>query len=233
MISPKDNTHLFLLLQMSDSAFPVGGFAYSYGLESAIKHNLISSSEGLREYLLTFSEQLIAFDFPFVAAAHQQSVTSINAADLKILLQAYKSMLLNPPLAKAGCVMGRNWLKICKQITNSYLLDATEEVFQKEQLTFEFPIVFGLSMQATNFTLAQTLFLYFYMSIRDQISALIRLGSAGPSMAHTELQQVLHEFTDRIECYIPIHYSNAYKSAYLLEVAQLSHDRVYSKLFQN
>jgi urease accessory protein len=141
--------------------------------------------------------------------------------------------LLNPPLSKAGCVMGRNWLKICKQITNSYLLDETEEIFNKEAFTFEFPIVFGLSMQATNFTLAQTLFLYFYMSIRDQISALIRLGAAGPSMAHTELQQVLHEFTERIESYTPVHYSDAYKSAYLLEVAQLSHDRVYSKLFQN
>ncbi|ABG58534.1 urease accessory protein UreF [Cytophaga hutchinsonii] len=233
MISSKDNTHLFLLLQMADSAFPVGGFAYSYGLESAVKHNLISDGKGLREYLLTFSEQLIAFDFPFIAAAHQQSITSINIADLKSLLQVYKSMLLNPPLSKAGCVMGRNWLKICKQITNSYLMDETEEVFRKENLTFEFPIVFGLSMQASNFTLSQTLFLYFYMSIRDQISALIRLGSAGPSMAHTELQQVLHLFTIRIESYIPVHYSTAYKSAYLLELAQLSHDRVYSKLFQN
>ncbi len=233
MLASKQNTHLFLLLQMADSAFPVGGFAYSYGLESAVKHNLISDGEGLREYLLTFSEQLIAFDFPFIASAHQQSITSIQTDDLKQLLQAYKSMLLNPPLSKAGCVMGRNWLKICKQITNSYLLDETEEVFRKEEFTFEFPIVFGLSLKATNFTLSQTLFLYFYMSIRDQISALIRLGSAGPSMAHTELQQVLHVFTDRIECYIPVHYSNAYKSAYLLEVAQLSHDRVYSKLFQN
>jgi len=233
MIASKDNAHLFLLLQMADSAFPVGGFAYSYGLESAIKHNLISNSEGLREYLLTFSEQLIAFDFPFVAAAHNQSITSLNTEDIKLLVLTYKAMLLNPPLSKAGCVMGRNWLKICKQITNSYLLDETEEVFQKGELTFEFPIVFGLSMQATNFTLSQTLFLYFYMSIRDQISALIRLGAAGPSMAHTELQQVLNGFTDKINSYIPVHYSTAHKSAYLLEVAQLSHDRVYSKLFQN
>ncbi len=233
MISSKDNTHLFLLLQMADSAFPVGGFAYSYGLESAIKHNLISDGEGLRDYLMTFSEQLIAFDFPFVAAAHQQSVISIQVDELKQLIRVYRSMLLNPPLSKAGCVMGKNWMKICKQITNSYLLDETEEIFTKEQLTFEFPVVFGLSMQATNFTLSQTLFLYFYMSMRDQISALIRLGAAGPSMAHTELQQILHLFAERVETYEPVHYSNAYKSAYLLELAQLSHDRVYSKLFQN
>ena len=233
MISPKDNTHVFLLLQMADSAFPVGGFAYSYGLESAVKHNLISNGEGLREYLRSFSEQLLTFDFPFIAAAHNQTNGSLDPDEIQEIIQTYKAMLLNPPLSKAGCVMGRNWLKICKQITSSYLLEETEELFQQRQLTFEFPVVFGLSMQATNFTLSQTLFLYFYMSIRDQISALIRLGSAGPSMAHTELQQVLHEFTDTIENYIPEHYSTAYKSAYLLEVAQLSHDRVYSKLFQN
>jgi len=233
MVVSKENTHLFLLLQMADSAFPVGGFAYSYGLESAIKHNLISNGEGLREYLRSFSEQLLTFDFPFVTAAHNQTIASLDSEEIQNLILTYKAMLLNPPLSKAGCVIGRNWLKICKQITNSFLLDETEDMFQKHQLTFEFPIVFGLSMQATNFTLSQTLFLYFYMSIRDQISALIRLGAAGPSMAHTELQQVLQEFTHRIESYVPVHYSNSYKSAYLLEVAQLSHDRVYSKLFQN
>lgn len=233
MISHKDNTHLFLLLQMADSAFPVGGFAYSYGLESAIKHNFISSGEDLREYLMLFSEQIISFDFPFVASAYNQSIHSTDILGLQEILQSYKAMLLNPPLSKAGCVIGRNWIKICKQITNNSLLDYTDEIFKKENFSFEFPIVFGLCMNATNFTLQQTLHLYFYMSMRDQISALIRLGSAGPSMAHTELQQILHSYNDVIEFYTPVHYSHAYKSAYLLEIVQLSHERVYSKLFQN
>jgi len=75
--------------------------------------------------------------------------------------------------------------------------------------------------------------LYFYMALRDQASALIRLGAAGPSYAHKVLTSVLMYFECIIQQYIPVPYSMAYKSAYLLEVAQLSHERVYSKLFQN
>lgn len=229
----KTDQDLFFLMQMADSAFPVGGFAYSYGLESAVKHGLISDQENLREYLITFSEQLISFDFPFVCSAFEQSISEDDLTELTCILNSYQAMLLNPPVRKAGCVIGKNWLRICKQISIKFQLDELDRIFNNNNFSYDFPVIFGLCMNALKFTLQQTLHLFFYMAIRDQISALIRLGIAGPSRAHMELQKLLEIFADRINYFNPVSYEQAHKSAYLLELVQLSHDRVYSKLFQN
>lgn len=223
----------FFLMQMSDSAFPVGGFAYSYGLESAIKHGLISDQESLRAYLITLSEQLISFDFPFIFSAFEHDISCQDSAALISLFQSYEAMLLNPPVRKAGCVIGKNWLRLCRQISGKSSLVKLDKILDQYNLPYDFPLIYGLVMKALGFTLEKTFYLFFYMTIRDQISALIRLGVAGPSRAQAELQQLLFLFAGRIKNFVPVRFEEAYKSAYLLEIAQLSHERVYSKLFQN
>lgn len=218
---------------MADSAFPVGGFAYSNGLESAIKNGFILDQKGMHSYLHTYAEQLISFDFAFVAAAHQLDWVNPDIKKVSTLIHSYEAMLLNPPLQKANCVLGRNWMRICRQFGQSRLLEELDNLLAREQFAYEFPIVFGSCLNLLKCQLDQTLYLFFYMALRDQISAMIRLGIAGPSKAHIELRAILDSFKGVITQYQPVAYQKAYKSAYLLEIAQLKHEQVYSKLFQN
>ncbi|MBC7389705.1 MAG: hypothetical protein H7329_10870 [Opitutaceae bacterium] len=218
---------------MGDSAFPVGGFAYSYGLESATKHGFFNDHYALRQYLITYSEQLISFDFAFISSAYNLDLTTSNPTILKEITEGYESMLLNPQVMKANLVIGKNWMKICKQLNQSILLEQLDMVFLEEKIQYVFPVVFACTMQLVNIQLQKALNLFFYMAIRDQISALIRLGIAGPARAHAELHFLLKNFSNRIETYIPIPFHEAYKSAYLMEISQLKHEKVYSKLFQN
>jgi urease accessory protein len=48
---------LHLLLQMSDTAFPVGGFSFSNGLETAATQNIVHSTHTLEQYTLTAMRQ--------------------------------------------------------------------------------------------------------------------------------------------------------------------------------
>lgn len=224
---------MLLLFQMADSAFPVGGFAYSYGMESAVKHGFFADQDALREYLITFSDQLISFDFAFVCSAYQLGFINPSPKNILGLIQDYEAMLLNPPIQKANCVIGKNWMRICKQLSNSSSIDELEMTLVKNQIAYEFPVIFGLSMQSLKIPLSQILNLFFYMSLRDQISAMIRLGVAGPVRAHMELHSLMKIFKLKIENYKPVSHQEAFKSAYLMEIAQLKHEKVYSKLFQN
>lgn len=48
---------LLRLLQLCDSAFPVGGFAYSHGLEWLVHEGIVRDEESLRGFLETYVEQ--------------------------------------------------------------------------------------------------------------------------------------------------------------------------------
>jgi urease accessory protein len=48
---------LHLLLQMSDSAFPIGAFSFSNGLETAANQNIVHSTLTLEQYTLTAMRQ--------------------------------------------------------------------------------------------------------------------------------------------------------------------------------
>lgn len=225
-MNSENQTNTLLLLHLADSALPVGGFAYSFGLESAVRHGLLVKQESVSDYLQTYAEQVISFDFPFVSTAYLLD----DLGEANRLFSDYEAMLLNPLVKKANGVVGKNWLKLFGRM---YPLEALEKQASTEKWACDFPVIFGICTKQIGLSYQESLSLYFYATIRDQISALIRLGAAGPSWAHTELKQLLGKSDEIITHYTPVPHHQAYKSAYLQELAQLSHDRVYSKLFQN
>ena len=47
----KDLKNHFLLLQINDSLFPIGGYSHSYGLETYIQKGIVHNSELAAEYI--------------------------------------------------------------------------------------------------------------------------------------------------------------------------------------
>ena len=43
----------FLLLQINDALFPIGGYSHSFGLETYIQKNIVTNVEKAKEYILS------------------------------------------------------------------------------------------------------------------------------------------------------------------------------------
>jgi len=75
------------LLQLGDSAFPSGGFAFSNGLESLAKLGHIRAMEDFEGYLECHLEQIAGAEIPFLNSA-QAAWGDAPAASLADLLAA-------------------------------------------------------------------------------------------------------------------------------------------------
>lgn len=219
------------LLHLVDSAIPTGSFAYSYGLESSIALGLVRDDAGLRNYLYAYLQQAGSMELPFLHSCFQ--LGPAMSTELHLAAAEYDALMLVPALHRASAVQGRTWLKLLASFYPEADLAAIGQWFAAAEVPPHFTLVFALALQRAGYTLADVQSMYLHMLLRDQLSAAIRLGFLGPLEGH----RLQHDFYAVFEHILAAHagksYQQATRSAFLLDVAQVLHEDLYSKLFQN
>ncbi len=86
--SKRDMLLLVRLLQFSDSTMPVGSFAFSNGLESAIQTGIVNDAHSLREFVQVIVRQAAYMD----AVAGLHAHYAFQRADFAAVLQADQAL---------------------------------------------------------------------------------------------------------------------------------------------
>ena len=220
--------HLARLLHLADSALPTGSFAYSYGLESSLTFGLVRTETEFRAYLYSFLQQAVGLELPFISSAAQ-----VAEAELAALFTEYDAQLLTPALYQASLTQGKNWLKLLATFYPEAGLAELSHELARQELPAHFAPLFGLSLGKAGFALPDIQAAYLHLTLRDQLSAAIRLGFIGPMAGH-RLQHDFYEIFENLLDAADIRpYTEASRCTALLEVAQILHDDIYSRLFQN
>lgn len=223
-------TQFVRLLHLADSALPTGSFAYSYGLESSLTFGLIDTPFKLRNYLYAYLQQVANLEIPFINSC---CALLEGTDEMRRMAEDYDALLLVPTLHRASIVQGKNWLKLLATFYPEAQLNELIGWFAAESLPLHFTLSFALSLRRAGFAQADLQAVFLHMALRDQLSAAIRLGFLGPMEGH----RLQHDFYAVFEHLLAAHanqdYIQATRSAFMLDVVQVLHEDIYSKLFQN
>lgn len=179
-------TRLMRLLEFSDSAFPVGTFSFSNGLETAAFEGIVYDAPTLEQYARTALRQTIYSDaiaalIAFRAAAEGE-YEGIREADRQIIL-----CRMNAEARLMLTRMGKKMAEICTQITDSPLMNQWLDDIKEEKTPGTYPVAQAIYFQQ-NGSIEQDLFVAIeYGAINMILNAALRCVK----VSHYETQSIL------------------------------------------
>lgn len=213
----------WLILQLSDSAFPAGGFAHSGGLEAAVQAGAVRSERDLRGWIADALWNSGAGALPFVGAAHDGDFGAVDRACEAFLVSAVGN--------RASRTQGRAFLETCAcSFPNDEI--ATLRARAREHACHLAP-VFGACARALGASRDEAQRTFLHQQLRATASAAVRLGVIGPHLAqriHYDLHAALDDVMSRCGA---LRADDAAVTAPLQELFGAAHDRLYSRLFQS
>lgn len=216
------------LMQLSDSALPSGGYAFSNGLESAHKTGVVSDAAAFEASLIDQVFQVREGELPFVHSIYVMDVVSRDA--FVDLVAWYDAMQLVPAIRRASEVLGRNWVRLMDQLDRQSRAIQYRDWLIEANLPIHATPLFGATMRATGATEEEAGLLFCHQFVRDQVSAAVRLSIVGPMEAMRIHRSVLDACEDGVT---GLGYEDAARWLPRWDVAQCGHDQLYTRLFQN
>ena len=163
-----------LCLQLADSAFPVGSFAHSSGIEAAFQWKELQSAEDLRVFLVTVLRQATRGTLPLLVAAHRQDVPLSDVDELA------NATLSNHVANRASRAQGQALLATASKVFRLAELTPLQEQVHQGQLAAHLAPIFGVVCRALELPAQRAVELFLFIMLRDMISAAVRLNIVGP-----------------------------------------------------
>jgi urease accessory protein len=167
-------------LRFVDSFFPSGAFAFSSGLEAAVKDGAVQDGKELGRYVEDLLVHGIAKrEAIAVAVAHQAAARGNLAAALEVdrALEAFK---LSRDARLASRQMGRQMLKaVGEQLQDHAPLIAYRTAVEEGRTHGHLPVAVGLILAVCGWSRQDTVAAFFYQTAQGMVSAAMKLLPLG------------------------------------------------------
>ena len=243
----EQNLDFLRLLQLADSALPIGALAHSFGLESLAAEELLSTTD-LPEFFAGFLEEAGTIEAVFCREGwrlardtrearpdtrpRDSGSLNLTFAERWVALNDRLSALKPARESRAGSAsLGRNFLNAVTALGESAVVkDAVEASKEASSLVHHAP-AFGLVGATLRFKEHPTVLAYLHQSIASLVSAcqrLLPLGQTAATKILWDLKPVIVETAKRSEtlgvedgcCFTP-----------LLDWAAMEHPALRTRLF--
>jgi len=215
----------WLIWQVIDSAFPVGGFAHSGGLEAATQLGFIRSSDDLLTFARTALHQSSKLAAPFMIAVLNEP------AHFDELNERYDVLTVNAVANAASRAQGAAMLSAGEAILGTTAIKEARARLRGASGFTHLPHAFALLTSAATIPQRIAIDAFFFQQARSLLSAAVRLSLVGPMESQRLLITLNAERTALIDTAFATSIDDAAQTAPTLDLLQSLHERLYSRLF--
>jgi urease accessory protein len=220
------------LLHLCDSLFPIGGFAYSDGLETATVRGRVADLDGLRAWIdVCLDETLARLDGPAV----WQAWGAFTAADWDGLAALDEEIAALRPSASArrsSRAMGLRLLTTWQTLHPEPRLSEVLALARAGRLGPALPIAFAAACASSGVGRRRAVEAFAYTRLSATTSAAMRLMAIGQSDAHALLARTLDRVPATVDA-IAQRDSGLESFTPAMDIAAMSQQYLHSRLFRS
>jgi len=217
------------VLQLTDSLFPVGSFAYSDGLESAAACGCIQDAASLAGWLKHF---LNAVFVPCEGLALLKCLRAVEKNDWVTLRLIDEELTALKPAA-ATRMSSRS---VGKRLLTTYAAIVHDVEFRtmiEELRECNAPVAYAVVFSHRGIADRDALLAFGYLRLTGMVSAALRLISIGQQQGQALLTNILEQLPEAAGRVLRNEFEPLRSFSPFLEVQQMNHRYIYSRLFRS
>lgn len=230
--SPVSATQFARMLQFGDSMFPIGGFSFSGGLESAVQMRVVTDVPSLLEFTRTAVEQAARGDGIAILCAHRAALAGDIATLLEIDSLVFGRKLSGETRAMST-KMGRKFAEICAHVTGASVLQDWRDRVLSGATPGCYPVALAIHFAALGLPARDAFVVHQNGVITTILGAALRLMR----ISHVDTQTMLFQLNADMDA----HHDRAARAsldemagfAPLVEILAAVHVKAHVRLFMN
>ncbi|WP_245231163.1 urease accessory protein UreF [Parasedimentitalea huanghaiensis] len=206
------------LQQWLSPSYPIGAFAYSHGLETAIGTCAIISSDDLRMWLTDLLKNGAGYSDPILLVAAYRSE---NAEALQDIEQQARAFAPSKERLAETALQGAAFCQTTSAISDHDIPDLT------------YPVGLGYAARRHGLPLDLTVHMYLHSFVSNLVAAaqrLMRVGQVEGQRILTDLAPLIAQITQDA---LTSDLTDLSGSCFLADIATMQHETQYSRMFRS
>ena len=221
------------LIQTTDTLFPSGGYAHSYGLEELVAQGRIRSGKDLEEFLMTdVLPALENLELPYLRFC-SEAVSNRELEELISLNEEISAWKLTREIREAGKSQGSQMIRMIREIYQCPVSDEFQKMLGKSGEHCQQITATALLRNAQETPLVSSMTAWIYQAVSNFCSASIKLLRLG----EVACQKIIHRSLEKqkiqkvISNSLEVNRGNSGFFNPLLDLASARHELAFSRLF--
>lgn len=231
----EDKTHIpqpahLILMTWLSPAFPVGGFAFSHGLEAAQEAGLVTTCKALEDWLHSVLHEGSGRNDAILLAASWRAAKARSTPELQNVIELGAALQPSSERYLEATVQGRSFMSA---IALSWPHEDLAVLPEDYAAHITYSVAVGVAAAAHGVPLDLTLNAYLHAFLANLISAAVRLGIVGQTDGQRVIAKLLQSIAHIAQRAEKAILDDLGSSCARADMMSLHHETQYSRLFRS